>query len=383
MKQGLDANSSLSHYRILSRLGAGGMGEVWLAEDTRLNRKVALKLVPAEFTQDAERVRRFTQEAKAASALSHPNIVTVHDIGETESGRFIVMELVAGQTLRTVISAGHSVETLLTLGTQTAKAVTAAHAAGITHRDLKPDNIMVRDDGYVKILDFGLARLRVETESDPEGPTLARETSPGRLLGTAAYMSPEQASGLSASYPSDIFSLGIVFYELATGQHPFQSETLMGYLHAISFQNPASLSRLKPEIPSPLNDLVLRMLEKEPSRRPTAAEVAQTLEELRQGNASGSSTHSSFTPPGRNTVGRDSERNELRAGFKRVSAGQGGLLCVAGEPGIGKTTLVEDFLAELAAANQCIIGVALSAWRGPKHICPGWKRSRACSKAAA
>jgi len=316
MKQGLEANSSLSHYRILSRLGAGGMGEVWLAEDTRLNRKVALKLLPAEFTQDAERVRRFTQEAKAASALSHPNIVTVHDIGETESGRFIVMELVAGQTLRAVISADHSVETLLALGTQAAKAVSAAHAAGITHRDLKPDNIMLRDDGYVKILDFGLARLRVETESDPEGETLARETSPGRLLGTAAYMSPEQASGLSASYPSDIFSLGIVFYELATGQHPFQSETLMGYLHAISFQNPASLSRLKPEIPSPLNDLVLRMLEKEPSRRPTAAEVAQTLEELRQGNASGSSTHSSFVaPPGRNTVGRESERNELRAGF--------------------------------------------------------------------
>src|SRR5215471_4000551 len=356
MKHGLEANSFLSHYRILSRLGAGGMGEVWLAEDTRLNRKVALKLLPAEFTQDAERVRRFTQEAKAASALNHPNIVTVHDFGETESGRFIVMELVAGQTLRTVISADHSVETLLALGTQTAKAVSAAHAAGITHRDLKPDNIMVRDDGYVKILDFGLARLRVETESDPEAPTLARETSPGRFLGTAAYMSPEQASGLSASYPSDIFSLGIVFYELATGQHPFQSETLMGYLHAISFQHPVPLIKLKPEIPAPLNDLILRMLEKEPSRRPTGAEVAQTLQELRQGNASGLSTHSSFVAPlQRNTVGRESERNELRAGFKRVTAGQGALLCVAGEPGIGKTTLVEDFLAELAAANQGIM----------------------------
>src|SRR5215831_8594453 len=154
MKQGPEANSFLFHYRILSRLGAGGMGEVWLAEDTRLSRKVALKLLPAEFTQDAERVRRFTQEAKAASALNHPNIVTVHDFGETESGRFIVMELVAGQTLRAVISADHSVETLLALGTQTAKALSAAHAAGITHRDLKPDNIMVRDDGYVKILDF-------------------------------------------------------------------------------------------------------------------------------------------------------------------------------------------------------------------------------------
>src|SRR5215471_12602969 len=138
MKQGPEANSFLFHYRILSQLGAGGMGEVWLAEDTRLDRKVALKLLPAEFTQDAERVRRFTLEAKAASALNHPNIVTVHDIGESESGRYIVMELVEGRTLRTLISTANSVETLVALGTQIARALNAAHTAGITHRDLKP-----------------------------------------------------------------------------------------------------------------------------------------------------------------------------------------------------------------------------------------------------
>jgi len=180
---------------------------------------------------------------------------------------------------------------------------------------------------------------------------------PGRLLGTAAYMSPEQASGLSASYPADIFSLGIVFYELATGQHPFQSETLLGYLHAISFQNPAPLNRLNREIPAALNDLILWMLQKEPTRRPTAEEVVRTLQELaRQGGGQGLSTHSSFVvPKRRNTVGREVERNELRTCFNRVIAGPGALLCVVGEPGIGKTTLVEDFLAELAAANQCII----------------------------
>lgn len=155
----LSPNSTVSHYHIVSKLGAGGMGEVWLAEDTRLDRKVALKILPAEFTQDSERVRRFTQEAKAASALNHPNIITVYDIGECETGRFIVMELVAGKTLRSVIASDNSIDTLFTLGAQMARALSAAHSAGITHRDIKPDNIMVRDDGYLKMLDFGLARF--------------------------------------------------------------------------------------------------------------------------------------------------------------------------------------------------------------------------------
>jgi serine/threonine-protein kinase len=171
VKETLSPNTTLSHYRILAQLGAGGMGEVWLAHDERLKRKVALKLLPAELTADAERVRRFEQEAQAASALNHPNIITVHDIGECEAGRFIVMELVAGHTLRTIIAQDNSTETVLTLGSQIAKALSAAHAAGITHRDIKPDNIMVRDDGYVKVLDFGLARLRPSTESDSEAAT--------------------------------------------------------------------------------------------------------------------------------------------------------------------------------------------------------------------
>src|ERR1044072_6788268 len=180
----LPNGSTLSHYRIVSKIGEGGMGEVWLAEDTRLSRKVALKLLPAEFTKDSERVRRFTQEARAASALNPPNIVSVYDIGESESGRFIVMEFVAGRTLRTVIAKDNSLETFFTLSAQMAKALSAAHSAGITHRDIKPDNIMVRDDGYVKILAFGLARLPPATSSDPEAATLAQQTTPGTVMGT-------------------------------------------------------------------------------------------------------------------------------------------------------------------------------------------------------
>jgi len=276
----MDAGKTLGHYRIVSKLGAGGMGEVWLAEDTRLGRKVALKLLPAEFTEDSERVRRFTQEAKAASALNHPNIISVYDIGECDTGRFIVMEFVAGRTLRSAIAKDNSLETLFTLGAQMARALSAAHAAGITHRDIKPDNIMVRDDGYVKMLDFGLARLLPTTASDPEAMTLAQQTTPGTVMGTLAYMSPEQASGKTAGSASDVFALGIVLYELATGSHPFKSETMIGYLHAITSQVPQSMTSLKSHLPAALDDLILRMLEKDARSRPTATEVVQALQEI-------------------------------------------------------------------------------------------------------
>lgn len=279
----LQANTRLGHYAILSPLGAGGMGEVWLAEDTRLRRKVALKLLPAELTADADRVRRFEQEAQAASALSHPNIITVYDIGECDVGRFIVMELGTGRTLRAVIAEDNSLETWLALGQQMAKALSTAHAAGITHRDIKPDNIMVRDDGYVKVLDFGLARLRPATENDSEAATLAQQTTPGTVMGTVAYMSPEQARGEHVNHPSDIFALGIVLYKLATGRHPFRAETLVGYLHAITLQTPAPPQQWQPKLPVALNDLLLRMLAKDARQRPTASEVAQALQAIERG----------------------------------------------------------------------------------------------------
>jgi tetratricopeptide (TPR) repeat protein len=248
-----------------------------------------------------------------------------------------------------------------------AKALSAAHAAGITHRDIKPDNIMVRDDGYVKVLDFGHARL-LATGSGEDAATLAQQTTPGTIMGTVAYMSPEQASGLRVGPPSDIFALGIVLYEMATGRHPFYAETLVGYLHAITLRTPTSVTRLKPEYPAALDDLILRLLEKEAGKRPTAVEVAQALQEIERYvggqelpeilNRIGLPAAPVRSAPSgnvRNTVGRESERNKLRRALNITKEGHGSLLCVAGEPGIGKTTLVEDFLGELAAEGQCTI----------------------------
>src|SRR5262249_45975873 len=239
---------------------------------------VAIKVLPASFASDAHRLMRFEQEARATSALNHPNIVTIHELGEAEHERFIVMELVDGRTLRAMIDEGIPLDMLTRLGSQMAKALGAAHAAGITHRDIKPENIMVRDDGYVKVLDFGLARL-VPTGMDGEAATL-QYTQPGTLLGSTRYMSPEQARGESVSYPSDIFSLGMIFYEIATGQHPFATDSILGTLNAITTQVPVVASRLNPEIPPGIETLIQQMLEKDPRLRPTAAEVETALAEI-------------------------------------------------------------------------------------------------------
>src|SRR5262245_57778097 len=343
----------LANYRIVSMLGRGGMGEVYLAQDTRLGRKVALKLLPTHLTQDEDRVRRFVREAKAASALNHPHIVTIHEIGEDEAGRFIVMELVEGQTLR-AMKKPCALDKFVNLAVQITRALSAMHTAGITHRDVKPENIMARDDGYVKILDFGLARLISATANDPEAAMLAQNSTPGMLLGTVAYMSPEQARGETVTSVTDIFALGIVFYELTTGQHPFEADTMIGLMHAISSQSPLPPSRLNPEIPAALDALILRMLEKDAALRPTAAGVEAALRETERRKEGVSERHI-HGPLRRNTVGREREGAELRSGFASARAGRGLLLCVAGEPGIGKTTLVEDFLAELAAEGHWAI----------------------------
>lgn len=270
---------SLSHYRVISKLGAGGMGEVFLAEDTRLNRRLAIKVLPADLTRNPESVRRFIQEARAASALNHPNIVTVHDIGESDAGHFIVMELVTGKTLRSAPGARHPVSTLLPWFLQMARAIAAAHAGGITHRDLKPDNIMVRDDGYVKVLDFGLARLAPAHAND-DNETSTRLTGAGQVMGTVKYMSPEQARGEAAGPPSDIFSLGIVFYELAAGRHPFTADTNMGYLHAITSQTAPPLGA---GVPGALAALIARMMARDTAGRPRADEVVGTLAAIERG----------------------------------------------------------------------------------------------------
>jgi serine/threonine-protein kinase len=271
---------SLGPYYVAALLGRGGMGEVYCAQDSRLGREIVLKLLPAQFTTDADRLRRFEQEARAASALNHPNIVTVYEFGETEAGRYIAMEMVRGQTLRALIGQVQGVDQLVALGRQTAEALAVAHAAGITHRDIKPENIMVRDDGYVKVLDFGLARLSPLQKGGPAARA-AQTTDSGMMMGTVAYMSPEQAQGEAVNTATDIFSLGVVLYELATGRHPFHAPTILATLQAIVSGAPPAPSQLNSEIPATLELLITQMLSKEPALRPTAQVVALMMAGMR------------------------------------------------------------------------------------------------------
>jgi eukaryotic-like serine/threonine-protein kinase len=283
---------TISHYRILSKLGAGGMGEVYLAEDLNLGRRVALKLLPAKFTQDPERVRRFEQEARAASATSHPNILTIYEIGQvkTETGvtHFMAMEFVEGQTLRHRLKDGLMPDEAIEVAIQIASALAAAHGVGITHRDIKPENIMVRHDGYVKILDFGLAKL-TETAflqgSDPAAPpadTFAdplddryvtalpgsqKETNPGVILGTVSYMSPEQARGLKVDTRTDIFSFGIVLYEMIAGRSPFEGKTTADMMVSILDRLPTPISRYVRNAPVELERIISKALVKDRDQR--------------------------------------------------------------------------------------------------------------------
>ncbi|MGB7070075.1 MAG: protein kinase [Pyrinomonadaceae bacterium] len=267
----LQVDSLIGHYRIVSRIGAGGMGEVYLAEDARLERKVALKILLPEVAGDDERIRRFVQEAKAASALNHPNILTVHEIGEFENSRFIATEFIEGKTLRErMMGEPMSLHEKLGIALQAAAALKAAHGAGIVHRDIKPENIMLRGDGLVKILDFGLAKL---TEVQPvasssEDVTWAQvKTQPGMVIGTVAYMSPEQARGRTVDARSDIFSLGIVMYELFAGRPPFKGEGTMDLLTSILRDEPPSLRQILPELPRQLERIVDKTLRKDRDQR--------------------------------------------------------------------------------------------------------------------
>src|SRR5215470_6434565 len=222
-----EPGQEIQNYRIARQLGSGGMAEVYLAEDIRLNRQVALKLLPPHFTVNRDRVSRFEREARAASALNHPNIVTIYEIGKSKTAHFIATEFVDGKTLRQLITEKpFTLNETLNVSMQVADALSGAHAAGIVHRDIKPENIMIRNDGYVKILDFGLAKLTEQQtiDADLETPTLL-QSNPGLVMGTVQYMSPEQARGKRVDGRADIWSLGIVLYELLSGRVPFNGET--------------------------------------------------------------------------------------------------------------------------------------------------------------
>src|SRR4249920_1105289 len=260
----LAAGSRLGSYEILAPLGAGGMGEVYRARDTRLSREVAIKVLPAAMASDPDRRARFEQEARSASGLNHPNILTIYDIGEADGTIYIAMELVEGKTLRELVASGEPLPTkkLLDVAVQTAEGLAKAHSAGIVHRDLKPENVMVSKDGFVKILDFGLAKL-AEPESGEASamPTLAQpETRPGTVMGTVGYMSPEQASGEPLDFRSDQFSTGSMLYEMATGQKAFGRKTAAETMSAIIREEPEPVGRLRPDFPVAVRWILERCL---------------------------------------------------------------------------------------------------------------------------
>lgn len=263
----------VGHYQVIAPLGKGGMGEVYLASDAKLDRKVALKLLPAEFTTHKDRLRRFIQEAKAASSLNHPNIITIHEIGQADGAHFIATEFIDGQTLKQRMSHTRmKLPDILDVSIQAASALQAAHAAGIVHRDIKPENIMLRPDGYVKVLDFGLAKLGEQshqsTPADSGINTMIRaDTKPGTVLGTVNYMSPEQARGQVLDQRTDVFSLGIVLYEMAAGRPPFAAATSVDTLVSILEKEPPPLDEYAPEAPAELQRIIGKTLRKDRDER--------------------------------------------------------------------------------------------------------------------
>ncbi|NIL99771.1 MAG: protein kinase [Acidobacteria bacterium] len=285
----------VKHYEILSRLGEGGMGVVYRARDTRLGRTVALKMLSGEFGLDPERSQRFEREARIVSSMSHPGIATLFDFDTSEGSAFLTMELVEGPTLREVLEQGPMpIDKLLDCGAQVASAIAAAHEHGVVHRDIKPENVMVTGSGFYKVLDFGVARIDEPTAEDEEpreeGVKLSKTQTPtrwltrrGMLMGTVAYMSPEQVQGEPAESRSDIFSLGSVLYELATGESAFARASEVATMHAIAYEEPKSLKDLRPDIPAGLALVISKCLAKKPrDRYGSAADVAADLELLRQ-----------------------------------------------------------------------------------------------------
>src|SRR6202790_3989348 len=245
----LTSGTKLGPYEIIAPLGAGGMGEVYRARDARLDRSVAIKVLPAAFSADRDRLRRFEQEARSASALNHPNIITIYELGKAGSTHYIAMELVEGKTVRELLVSGLlPVRKAIEIAAQVADGLTKAHEAGIAHRDLKPENLMVSDDGFVKILDFGLAKLASPRESD----ICTTSTTPGLVLGTVGYMSPEQASGDQLDFRSDQFSFGLVLYEMVTGKRPFQRSTAAETMVAILREQAEPITRQNRDAPAPL-----------------------------------------------------------------------------------------------------------------------------------
>src|SRR5213594_2810306 len=272
MNKELAANTSISHYRIVSKIGAGGMGKVYLAQDTKLDRKVALKVLPADVASNRDRMDRFIREAKSAAAPNHPNIAHIYEIGESDGTNFIAMEFIDGVTLREKMHQERTeLRKLLRFLQHAAEGLAKAHAVGIVHRDLKPDNIMITRDGHAKILDFGLAKL-IEQPPVPGGDSsevatavMPQPSTPGTVMGTVGYMSPEQAQGKTNEIDqrSDIFSFGCILFEAATGKKPFEGESVLKSLHMVVYEPAPSITHLNPSAPPELQRIVRRCLAKD------------------------------------------------------------------------------------------------------------------------
>ena len=354
----LASGTKLGPYEIVAPLGAGGMGEVYRARDARLNRSVALKLLSSGFSVNSDRRQRFEQEARSASALNHPNIVTIYELGQDGSNHYIVMELVEGKTLRELLGVGLlPMRKAIEIAAQVAEGLTKAHEAGITHRDLKPENLMISHDGFVKILDFGLAKLASPSgEQRDMAATCTLLTQVGEVLGTAAYMSPEQADGRPVDFRSDQFSFGLLLYEMVTGRRAFHKRTAVETMVAILREPADPIAPQNPDTPAPLCWAIERCLAKEPDKRyASTRDLARELAAIRDHFSEKSTKQLEPRPanlPAQRTgfVGREKEI----ASAKELLLRQGvRLLTVTGPGGIGKTRLAVRVASGLA---ECFPG---------------------------